>query len=727
MRGAAVAAALACWLPLANAAEPEIVLDFEERDLREIVVEIGRATGLTLVFDDRLKGRLTLAAPQPATPEEAIAVLETALVMHGFAALAVADDVRRILPIEDMKAAAPLRAPGNVPSDAPIATLLRLEAADAETVSGKLAHLVSRQDAVIAYPPTNSLILVGSELRVARLVHVAQQIDRGSDVEIAIHPLRHRDAEEVRDQAEEVLRDERDLGLWADARTNRVIARGTRDALAEVAAFLAKVDRPAVTEGEIEVVPLLHRDPAEIASVLDTLRAGAPPPGAEPALRVLRASGESLTDRDFVAVPEPHTGGVLVQADRQTREIVRYVIHELDRPPQQVLVEMALIEVSKPSSLAFGFDFFLPLTEPMKASDALVTLFSNPSGGGIRGQTGPDVAFFGRIARDPLVLSVVDPETGLPLSVVVPRDQAVITATERRITSEIRARPSLVLLEGDEHELFVGDNIPIPVQSTSSAVAAGAAGLAITQNIERQDTGLTMRVRPTIGEEGIALQTFFELTQVVNSLAGDVSQVGPTLANRRVEATVRLREGEVAVIGVGQDQVELFSETGTPFLRSIPGLGIFFRARRTEVRDRQILVTIEARRVDDPLALRAESLRLEIAHAREKARAPRLPVPEDHWFALRVSGARSEREAQFRADTLERLGFTPTITRWAWDGDPQWDVYLGSFASMAALGRAQAMAEAVGMRPELVLTSEDDRSDGDEGGSLAAWRMLTRP
>lgn len=722
-----VAASMAA--PVA-AAQGEISLEFERRPLPEIVAEIGRQTGLSLIYDDQLAGNLTLSVPFLASRDEAVAILETALLIAGFAALPVESGVRRILPIAEATANAPWIGDGDLSdSDGPVATLLRLESADAETVSAKLAHLVSKQDAVVPYPPTNSLILVGSERRLGRLIGLAQLIDRGTNIEIAIHALRHRDAREVLELVTQSFAAKPGFDVWADERTNRLIARGGEEPLVELAEFISRIDRPSVTQGALEVLPLLHRGPAEIAELLSALAQGqAQGPGQR-----ATASGETLMDREFIVVPEPHTGSLLVQADPETRGIVRDIVRELDRPARRVLVEISVVEVSKPSTLAFGFDFFLPLREVTSASDAVVTMFSNPSGGGIRSMPGPDLTFFGRIAREPLVLSVVDPETGIPLSVLVPREQAAISAIDRKLVTEIRARPSLLLLEGEEHELFVGDNIPIPVSQGSGAVA-GVAGLTTSQTIERYDSGLTMRVRPTLGGAGdVLLETHFEITSVVASITGDVAQVGPTLSQRGIDATVRLRDGEIAVLGMGQDQLEEITLSGTPFLRDIPFFGFFFRAQRREVRDRQILVTLEAHVLEDRIDSQKETLRLQLGYAREKARAPGITLPDGHQYALRVGGARSEREARLLTRELAEVGFTPQITAWSWDGEPQYDVYLGSYESIVELGRAQRRARAAGHRAELVLGGDAARAGagsaggGSLGEAMAAGLGFARP
>ena len=107
-----------------------------------------------------------------------------------------------------------------------------------------------------------------------------------------------------------------------------------------------------------------------------------------------------------------------------------------------------------------------------------------------------------------------------------------------------------MITSGDEHEIFAGDNIPIPVAQTEGRAADGPATSArCSQNIERQDVGTTLRVTPTVGERGgVRLELTVEVSSLGASVAGDVEEVGPTIQEIIVESTIRLRDGEIAVI-----------------------------------------------------------------------------------------------------------------------------------------------------------------------------------
>ena len=112
-------------------------------------------------------------------------------------------------------------------------------------------------------------------------------------------------------------------------------------------------------------------------------------------------------------------------------------------------------------------DAVLPFIEPKAVDDLLGVVVMGPPGRAL--QSAADTSIFGRIARSPLVIPIVDPVTGAIDLIDVPRESAILTADESQIRSRVLFRPRLSLLSGEEHEIFVGNNVPVPV------AAAGAA------------------------------------------------------------------------------------------------------------------------------------------------------------------------------------------------------------------------------------------------------------
>ena len=144
------------------------------------------------------------------------------------------------------------------------------------------------------------------------------------------------------------------------------------------------------------------------------------------------------------------------------------------------------------------------------------------------------------------------------------------------------------MIAGEEHEIFAGVNVPVPVDSTAGSTNA----LIISQTIERRDTGIRVRIEPTIPKEGpIALRLEIDLSAVSESL-----DVGPTFLERSVSTTVRLEPGRVAVIGWARLPSVNRTVVGVPFLMNIPFIGQFFRSTREIELSLNLIIAVRAER-----------------------------------------------------------------------------------------------------------------------------------
>jgi len=203
----------------------------------------------------------------------------------------------------------------------------------------------------------------------------------------------------------------------------------------------------------------------------------------------------------------------------------------------------------------------------------------------------------------PLLLTFVDPVSHQTITIPI-GEQAAITANAHTIRSDVLLRPNLLITSGEEHEIFAGDNIPIPVAHSGTGTPTGTTGSTVSQStpslvtrkdIQRQDVGTSLRLTPTVGEQGgVMLGLHVEVSSLSESAAGSVEEVGPTISQITVESMIRLRGGEVAVIAsAARPQIEKTS-VGVPWLKDVPILGWAFRFTSDQHRKRHLLIAARA-------------------------------------------------------------------------------------------------------------------------------------
>ena len=706
-----------------------VPIHYEQRDISQLVSTIARATGRRYIFDDTLRGRVTITVPGRVSEDEAIALLNAALLIKGFAALPIGDDTTKIVPLAETASGAPLVVgPLDPEAERPITTMIRLRHADASQAVTALGPHVAASGAALPYPPSNSVILAGTEARVARLMTILRILDQTENESILVRTLRHRSASTVAEILEVTFNEGRRstarVGIWVDERTNQIIAQATPVRLEAIRATIDEIDRLDEGEGLIRVVRILNRNVEEIAEILQSMQQESDQRRPGDPAGLAGQIGESLANRPYTVAVDQATRSILLSSDPETLALLVSVIDQLDRLPPRVAVDVMILELVRPSGYKLGIDYFLPVLEPSSATAPAVFLSSGGasisptselfSTGVPSGPSSGDFVF-GRYTRSPLQLSL-DSDSGDPITINVPRENISFAAGASRAETNILMRPHILAMSGEEHKIFVGSEIPVPVGSSSgNNEEIGPLGaLGNQQTIERKDVGVELIVKPTVGQEGVViLDLKVEISEMQSSLAGPVDQVGPTFAQRTIESSLRLAEGEFAVLGTSNGSAEAVSEVGVPFLKDIPFLGAFFRTdSRTRI-DNDLLIVVEAHILRSPSEDVAYTIRRRIAMERAMSRVADLESLDSNPFAVLLDTVNHEAGALRLSEAFDEDGFKTEITAWESTSGMLWDVYLTGFESFEMAGGVARRLSEAGWSPEVTVLSPENELAGD--------------
>lgn len=138
--------------------------------------------------------------------------------------------------------------------------------------------------------------------------------------------------------------------------------------------------------------------------------------------------------------------------------------------------------------------------------------------------------------------------------------------------AQILATPRITTLNNKEASLLVGEEYPVVTVNQQTGYPS----------VETIDVGVRLRLTPTIGDDGAITA---ELHPEYSEILGFNSSF-PIIANRRVDATLRVADGETIVLGGLFEELSSETVTKVPFLADIPGLGVFFRNKeRSHSRD----------------------------------------------------------------------------------------------------------------------------------------------
>ena len=646
---AAVALAAPAAAQRAQAEEVDglVTLDFADVELSAVIETIAKMTRKNFIYDDRVRGRVTIVSPTPMPVEQAYAVFESVLQVKGFTTVTTPGGAIKVVPVREAKESSveTIQSSQRPPDrDRFVTRLIPLNYIDAESIVNTLKPLVSKDAAMAAYAPTNTVILTESASNIRRLIAILESIDVETyKEELAVINVEFADAATLADQVSEIYGAEvstpaaaavsrrprraavpepsagtrrTPVRILTDERTNSLLVLAPRQQLEEVRQLVAKLDVPVTGGGRIHVYYLRNANAEELAQTLGGLLGGggapSPPssgipgqPGVAPAIR----SAVTGLIGDLSVTADPATNSLIIQASQEGFNTLKAVIEQLDVERPQVLVEALIMEVDVSDGTDLGFSGLLRTINGdtdfavATATDAAITAGTLGSGGGA-GAALPLGPLVGRIFRDTLDLE--DDEDGRGGSLI----DAIIRLSATDAGTNILSAPHILTSDNEQAEIRVGDNIPI-ISSRVEQPTGADAGLSTSVNVERQDVGVTLRVTPQITEgDSLRLEIFQEITAINESIdVGNTEDVGVPLSSRKIENTVVVKDGETVVIGglVSDDFQD--ETTKVPWLGDIPVLGWAFKTKSRNLRKANLLVFLTPHIVRTPLDLEHESIR----------------------------------------------------------------------------------------------------------------------
>ncbi|MBW2312881.1 MAG: hypothetical protein JRH10_01720, partial [Deltaproteobacteria bacterium] len=384
-----------------QAPEPGMVqLDFNDVELAVVIDTIAQLTETNFIYDDKVRGRVTVISPTPMTLEQAYAVFESILQVKGFTTVRGPGGTVKIIPIRSAKESSieTLRGKQITPNrDRFVTRLIPLQYIEADAIANTLKPLVSKEASMVSYAPTNTIILTDSASNIRRLLGILDAIDIETYKEqLAILKVLHGDAATLATQLNEIYGGQGSTSstttrarantaaarrtaarnaatasgasrvgtvrILTDERTNSLIVFASRSRLQEIRTMVRRLDIPVVGGGRIHVHYLKHADAEELASTLSALISGQPQGqtgattrGGSAQAQALRAAVTELADGVTVTA-DPATNSLVIQASQEGYRTLATVIDKLDIPVPQVLVEALIMEVLITDSNDLGFN-----------------------------------------------------------------------------------------------------------------------------------------------------------------------------------------------------------------------------------------------------------------------------------------------------------------------------------------------------------------------------------
>lgn len=437
-----------------------------------------------------------------------------------------------------------------------------------------------------------SVLLLGTETSLAKAQRTLAEIDVAplpSPPTTEVVGVRYMKAEEMAEMIEAAMPQ---VKVQPGTQPNSLLVTADSVQWEGVRSLLAAADvPPPAAQATQKVYYVKYMSPTELQSTLSTLLPDVkvtlaprsftpsvqkPSGGAGGTAQLLAApqyggagAAAGATGAEAEAAGAPVVALILTGAP-WTVERALEILAELDVAPRQVHIEAMVTEVNREDINRLGIDWSGAGESPGLGQTGVPFTIGEASPastqglGTILGKTAQDLTV-GKIQRSVLQWS------------------ASIRALEEQGRARVLSNPSVTTLDGRQTALHTGETYYYEV-----AVAAASTG-GIVKDIRTFDVGISLIVNPHINSDREVTLT---ISPVVAALRGTSEFLLPVVTERAVITTVRVKNGDTAVIAGLVSDEEQITVKKVPFLGDIPIVGELFKHRDRRPSHREILIFV---------------------------------------------------------------------------------------------------------------------------------------
>jgi len=567
---------LALLLPLMTAAQAQEGtwrLNLKDADIRAFVTQVADITGYSFVVDPRVKGKVTVLSSAPMNKEEIYDLFLAVLQVHGFTAIPGEEVIKVIQQVDAKQNAEDLTRFEETPSEQLITRVIPVNNANALELVPILRPLVAKYGHLAGVAAANALIVSDHRNNIERIEDIVRDLDSPSEYEVEVIQLEEAWVGDMVTLLQELAPDElgragggeapsRKFSVTADERSNRLILRGDKNFRDKMRNLIRQLDQPSASGGTTKVVRLKHADAKNLTEIIEGVMGEV----------VREAEGEGgggggtsrRNTTGFSVFADEGLNALVLRGEPSMMQEAELIISQLDVRRAQVMIEAAIVEISDQLGQDLGVQF-AAADEGGGSTPVIGSNFNNV------GNSIGDV--IGAIIEE----SVIAPAVGGITIGAGQRNEDGITwgvllqALSTSAAANLLSTPSIITLDNQESEIIVGQNVPF---RTGEQATAGDGLSNPFTTIERRDIGLTLKVTPSISDDGLVRLV---VEQTTEDIADSVENASDIVTNKReIKTTVLADDGETIVLGGLINENIRISKSKVPLLGDIPILGRLF-------------------------------------------------------------------------------------------------------------------------------------------------------
>lgn len=574
-----------------------VQFNFEQVELKNLVQIVGMHTGKRFVLDTSVTGRVSVITREEVPTEEVFPLFLSVLEGNGYTVV----EREGTFHIRELPAGDPLQSPIVGPDAVNkgvglVTRVIKLEHIRAVDARPLLEPMVrqSKAGSLSAFGPTNHLIISDTASNIARIEKLLSELDQpGQSTALQVVPIKHGSPTALAAQISAALKGAENAGKKMSRTVGQVMTGGANlpsdfslvpaeqassiivsagpVQMKQILGMIEKLDVPAGSmngKGSLQAVFLNYLSAEAAAKQLNTLLA--------------KRAGKQGSSTHIAVEADVANNAVIIDASPLDVQTIRDLLTTLDRPPQQVLVEVLIIEVDESDGLDLGVEW-ATVEAPQDGSTTVIGR-SRPGEVDdimnlVQTQTFPQGLSFG----------VATGLTELADGTTIPQIPFLIRALQQNEKVNILSNVPLRTQNNTQANVSVVENIPI---LTSTITGGTGDNRDVIQNIERIDVGIQLAITPQVNpNEEITLKLNPKIEAILDENVG-AAQLTPTIARREVTNTITVpTDSSVIISGLLREDF-IKRDSKVPLLGDIPILGKLFRSTTKIKKKTNLLIVV---------------------------------------------------------------------------------------------------------------------------------------
>jgi len=305
-------------------------------------------------------------------------------------------------------------------------------------------------------------------------------------------------------------------------------------------------------------------------------------------LQEIATAIRTLTDIRRVLTYNAHNV-LIVRGTADQVALTEKVVADLDKPKSEVVVDILVMEANRSRTRELAATIVSGGTNGFRVP---ISFTPRAILGGVQGATsgGGDGEGDGGTSTGSILLSNIGRVTSKDFSLTLPGAMLQALMTDRG--TRVLQSPQVRAVDTVKSSLKIGDRFPYATGSFQPGVGTVGVSPLVSTQFNFADVGVNVDITPRIhSADEVSMQVDIDVSNVRDQIdIGGLKQ--PVIGQRKLSHNVRLRQGEVSVLGgLLQDQ-DTKNISGVPGLGNLPGLSRVFAGESIDRSQSELLIVL---------------------------------------------------------------------------------------------------------------------------------------